>query len=280
MSRASMSLSRRVTLQRLATILAALAAWAAIGPMSAAEIEKKEGYGYDDTPFLPGSPWRVHDGKRPQPPMVDPGNAGATVQPSVPPADAIVLFDGKDLLQWDTDKTGGIEDGAINLAKTGELRTRRKFADCQLHVEWATPAEPDGDAMNWGNSGVLFLGKYELQIIESHDCRIYADGIAGSVYGQYPPLVNAARKPGQWQTFDVVFRAPKFDGDKLLKPACFTVLWNGLLVQDHQASLGPVKHRALATYDAKDTEGPIVLQYHHSAVRIRNVWVRTLAPQE
>ena len=152
---------------------------------------------------------------------------------------------------------------AINILKTGEIRTKRSFGDCQFHVEWATPAVADGDLMNWGNSGVFFLAQrkapisgmpgnqpdgHELQIIESHDSIIYADGIAGAIYGQTPPLVNVARKPGQWQTFDVVFTAPRFQGQKLVQPARFTVFWNGVLVQYHTASLGPTLHRTLATY--------------------------------
>jgi hypothetical protein len=123
------------------------------------------------------------------------------------------------------------------------------------------------------------LGKYELQIIESHDSKVYADGIAGAVYGQTPPLVNASRKPGQWQTYDIVFTAPKFDGEKLVQPAFFTVHWNGILVQNHTASLGPVRHRDVAVYDSRETAGPILLQNHGSAVRFRNVWVRPLTSE-
>ena len=247
--------------------------------LSAAEPAKpKVEYGYDDTPFLPNSPWRVHDRKRPQPPMMNPGTAGQTVQPAVPPSDAIVLFDGRDLSAWEGGKPEGIEDGCLNILKTGELRSKKRFGDCQVHVEWATPAKDDGGAMNWGNSGVLLLGKYEVQIIESHDSHIYADGNAGALYGQYPAMVNPARKPGQWQTFDIVFTAPKFDGEKLVKPAYFTVFYNGVLVQYHKASLGPMKHRVLATYDSRETTGPIALQQHGSAVRFRNIWVRPLKP--
>src|SRR5208283_3916355 len=112
---------------------------------------------------------------------------------------------------------------------TGELRTKREFGDCQLHVEWATPAVADGDAYIWGNSGVFLLGLYEIQIIESYAHQIYADGISGAIYGQYPPLVNASRKPGQWQSYDITCEAPRFDGGKLVKPAYFTVFWNGVL---------------------------------------------------
>jgi hypothetical protein len=234
--------------------------------------------GYTDTPRLPNSPWRVHDRDRPQPPMVEPG-ASVGDQPVAPPSDAVVLFDGKDLAQWDGGDPQGIEAGVINILKTGQIQTKKQFGDCQLHVEWATPEKRDGDVMTWGNSGVFMLGKYELQIFESHDAKLYADGIAGAIYGQTPPLVNASRKPGQWQTFDIVFTAPKFDGDKLAEPAYFTVYWNGILVHNHVASLGSTRHREVAIYDSHDTTGPILLQQHGSAVRFRNIWVRPLAAE-
>jgi hypothetical protein len=264
-------------------VIAAVAAVVLCGSScsSAAEPAKpKVEYGYDDTPFLPNSPWRVHDRKRPQPPMVDPGTAGQTVQPAEPPSDAIVLFDGKDLTQWQGGNEKGIEDGAINILKTGELTSKRHFGDCQVHVEWATPAVADGGAMTWGNSGVFLMGKYELQIIESHDSHIYADGNSGAIYGQFPPLVNPTRKPGQWQTFDIVFLAPKFDGGRLDKPAYLTVLYNGVLVQCHRAVLGSTGHRLLPKYDSTETTGPIRLQQHGSAVRFRNIWVRPLKLEE
>jgi hypothetical protein len=237
----------------------------------------EDGLGYTDTPRLPNSPWRVHDRRRPQPPMVAPGDK-AGQQPLAPPSDAVVLFDGKDLSQWEGGDPKGIEDGCINILKTGQIQTKRHFGDCQLHLEWATPKKPENN-MIWGNSGVFMLGKYELQILESHDSRIYADGIAAAVYGQTPPLVNAARKPGEWQSFDIVFTAPQFDGDKLLKPAYFTAHWNDVLVQNHTASLGPTRHREVATYDSRETTGPILLQQHGSAVRFRNIWVRPLIPE-
>ena len=239
----------------------------------------EEHFGYTDTPFLPNSKWRVHDKMRPQPPMVAPGR-----EPGNPPVDAIVLFDGKDLSEWKTANPAGIENGVINIAKTGGLTSRRDFGDCQLHVEWATPEKADGGPMNWGNSGVFFLGGdyvgHELQIIESHACRIYADGIAGAIYGQTPPLVNASRKPGQWQTYDIVFTAPRFDGKQLVRPAYFTVFWNGVLAQYHKASLGPTQHRRLTNYDSRIARGPIFLQHHGSAVRFRNIWVRPLKLDE
>jgi hypothetical protein len=158
--------------------------------------------------------------------------------------------------------------------------TKRHFGDCQFHVEWATPEKPDGGPMTWGNSGVLFLGKYEVQILESHDSHIYADGNAGAIYGQTPALVNASRKPGEWQSFEIIFLAPRFEGGKLLRPAYFTVFHNGVLVQYHKASLGPTMHREVATYNSRETTGPILLQAHGSAVRFRNVWVRPLKLEE
>lgn len=227
--------------------------------------------GYDDTPMLPDSQWRVHDRNRPQAPIVEPG-----AKPGDPPSDAIVLFDGHDVSHWEGLTAEAIEDGAINIVKTPGLTTKQEFGDCQLHIEWATPAEADGNAMNWGNSGVFFQGLYELQIIESKACHIYADGIAGAIYGQFPPLANPSRGPGQWQTFDAVFQAPRFEGEKLVEPARMTVFWNGVLVQYHQKILGATKHKMFPEYDQKIETGPLVIQQHHSAVRLRNIWIRPL----
>jgi hypothetical protein len=231
--------------------------------------------GFDDTPFLPNSPWRVHDRSRPQPPVLEPGETSAQ-----PPSDAIVLFDGKDLSQWEDAKGGvptGLEDGCINVLRSGDLFTKQKFGDCQLHVEWATPSQVDTKLRSWwGNSGVFFLAKYELQVTESRETRHKADGLPAAIYGQTPPLVNAARKPGQWQTYDVVFTAPRFDGDKLLEPACFTVFWNGVLAQYRTACMGTTRYKTVPKYDCHDVVGPIKLQQHGSAVRFRNIWVRPL----
>jgi hypothetical protein len=223
--------------------------------------------------LLAAGPGRCND-KLPQPPMVDPGR-----QPGAPPSDAIVLFDGKNLDQWTGGKPQGIEDGTFNIAKTGEVSTKRSFGDCQLHIEWQVPAKPDGGPMDWGNSGVFFLSNYELQIIESRQHQIYADGIAGAIYGQSPPLVNASLKPGEWESYDVVFTAPRFQGDKLLRPAYFTVFWNGVLVQNHQPS-APTPHAIKAVYTPHSMTAPITLQYHNSAVRFRNIWVRPLKAAE
>ena len=236
---------------------------------------EEDNLGFTDTPFLPNSPWRVHDRNRPQPPVIEPG---ATC--GLPPADAVVLFDGKDLSQWEGDRddlSAGVEDGSINILKAGELRSKEKFGDCQLHIEWATPATRDTERRFWwGNSGIFLLGKYELQVTESHANVHKADGQAGAIYGQTPPLANVARKPGEWQVYDVVFTAPRFDDDKLVSPAYFTVFWNGVLVQYHTACMGSTRYKTVPKYDCRDTVGPITLQQHGSAVRFRNIWVRRL----
>jgi len=253
-------------------ILAAGVCLLATAPFGLGEdLAQEQHYGYTDTPLLPGTQWRVSDINRPLPPVVDPG---PETPPIAPPSDAISLFDGKDLSQWRNVKDNALDNGVINVKKNGEISTKQEFGDCQIHVEWATPAQPDGDAMIWGNSGVFFLGRYEVQIIQT---RIYADGICGAIYAQTPPLVTAARKAGEWQTFDIIFTAPKFADKKLLQPAYFTVFWNGVLVQNHTASLGPTKHRALANYEDQTARGPIMLQSHGSAVRFRNIWVRPVS---
>ena len=231
--------------------------------------------GFTDTPFLPNSPWRVHDRNRPHPPVIEPGPRCGSA-----PSDAVILFDGKDLSRWESKKgdiLAGLEDGCLNILKTGDLVSKDKFGDCQLHIEWATPPKPDTKLHSWwGNSGVFFLGTYELQVTESRESLHKADGHAAAIYGQTPPLVNVARKPGEWQTYDVVFTAPRFDNDKLLEPAYFTVFWNGVLVQYHTACMGTTRYKTLPKYDCFDTVGPIKLQQHGSAVRFRNIWVRPL----
>ncbi|MDR0328309.1 MAG: DUF1080 domain-containing protein [Planctomycetaceae bacterium] len=234
--------------------------------------------GYTDTPLIPGSTWRVHDQTRPQPKIVAPGigDIGAT-----PPADAVVLFDGKNLNQWArTDGKpieGGIKDGAFDIVATGQLRTKQEFGDFQLHIEWRTPELKEGfDRMNQGNSGVLVMGGFEVQIIESKKSYIYADGNAGAIYGQFPPLVNPAREPMEWQSFDIFFTAPKFDGQTLKSPPFITLLYNGVLVQLHQQILGTASHREVPGRYPAVEKGPLVLQDHHSPVEFRNIWIRPL----
>ena len=238
--------------------------------------------GYEDTPFLPDQKWHVHDIKRPHPRVVTPGAEGR------PPSDAIVLFDGKDLSQWqsqgkrkDRGKIGDaawkVENGYVEVVGgTGDLVSKEKFGDSQIHVEWAAPAQADGSSQWRGNSGVLVMSRYEIQVLDSYDNPTYADGQAASIYGQWPPLVNASRKPGEWQAFDIVFEAPRFDGDKLAKPAYVTVFHNGVLAHHHQEIIGRMAHRVVGTYAPHGPEEPLALQDHDVPVRYRNIWVRRL----
>jgi hypothetical protein len=235
--------------------------------------------GYDDTPLLPGSTWRVHDSKRPPPPVVAPGTT-----PGAAPADAIVLFDGKDLSRWRTAKdepaAWRVENGYAEVGGgKGDIETRDEFGDCQLHLEFALPSPPKSESQGRGNSGVFFLGRYELQVLDSHENRTYADGQCAALYGQKPPLVNASRAPGEWQSYDVVFRGPRFADGKLARPASITAFHNGVLVQDHQALLGATAHRAVAAYAPHPPKGPLKLQDHGDPVRYRNVWIRPLADE-
>ncbi len=232
--------------------------------------------GYSDTPVITGSKWRVHDGDRPQPRVVTPGGASAS-----PPSDAVVLFDGSDLAQW-IGRDGGdaawkVENGYMEVNGTGDISTRAHFGDCQLHLEWATPEEVVGDSQGRGNSGVFLLGLYEIQVLDSFDNRTYADGSASAIYGQYPPLVNASRGPGEWQSYDVIFEAPSWDSGRLVKGAHLTVIHNGIVVHHRQRAVGPTGHRNLANYDTPHAvTGPLQLQDHGNPVRFRNIWMRRL----
>ncbi len=223
--------------------------------------------------------WSVHDPNRPQPPVVAPGPAGPAVPP---PADAVVLFDGRDLAQW-TDAKGQpsrwkLADGYMEVvAKTGSIKTVQTFGDCQLHVEWMAPLPAKGEGQGRGNSGVFLMGLYEVQVLDSYDNTTYADGMAASLYGQFPPDVNACRPPGEWQTYDIVFRRPRFDKEGgLLSPARMTVFHNGILVHDCRVLTGPTAHKARPPYKAHADRLPISLQDHGDPVRFRNIWVRDL----
>jgi hypothetical protein len=233
--------------------------------------------GYDDTPMLPGLPFHVHDPKRPHPPVVTPA-----AQVGGAPSDAIVLFDGKDLSQWQASKGNWkVADGYFQVVPgAGDLATKQKFGDVQLHVEWAAPAEVRGTSQNRGNSGIYLQGRYEVQVLDSYQNPTYADGQAGALYGQWPPLANATRKPGEWQSYDIVFEAPKFEGGKLVKPAYATVFLNGVLLHNHKELMGPTVHRALAKYTVQPAEDSLVLQDHQQPVRYRNIWIRRLSPYD
>jgi hypothetical protein len=239
--------------------------------------------GYDDTPMQPNGKWRVHDGTRPQPPVVVP--AAPVEPPMPPPADAIVLLgSGGDLGAWQmTDgsaPTWLMQSGVLQVGK-GVLQTKQEFTDFQLHVEFSTPAEVKGDSQGRGNSGVFLLGKFEVQILDSYNNLTYPDGQAAAMYGQYPPLVNASRRPGEWQTYDIVFSAPRFDATGAVeKPAIVTVLHNGVLVHDGTAFWGPTRHRSVLPYAPDMARGPIALQDHANPVRFRNIWIRPLRPYD
>ncbi|HYO82182.1 MAG TPA: DUF1080 domain-containing protein [Bryobacteraceae bacterium] len=238
--------------------------------------------GYTDTPIIPGQKWRVHGAERPRPVKVR-AKVGEV------PSDAIVLFDGKDLSKWVTVKQGNkevapewkVQDGVLEIVPlTGRLRTKEKFGDIQLHVEWQIPKGSQDAGQGRGNSGIEIMGRYEIQVLESHDNLTYADGQAASIYGQYPPLVNASSPEGEWNVYDIFFEAPKFDGEKLVKPAHVTVVHNGVLVHHRQEILGPAIHRRNTMYRAHEPEEPLSLQDHKRTVRYRNIWVRRLKPYD
>ncbi len=204
--------------------------------------------------------------------VVDPGT------PDGAPSDAIVLFDGKDLSQWHAEDGGParwkVENGCAQVNGTGSIFTRQEFGACQLHVEFATPAQVEGNGQDRGNSGVYLQGRYEMQVLDGYHNKTYNDGQIGAFYGNFAPLVNAARKPGEWQAYDIVFHPPKLAADgKTVEPGSFTVLLNGVLVQDHV----PVKSSttAAAFHDIVP-KGPLVLQDHGHPVRYRKVWIRPL----
>lgn len=202
------------------------------------------------------------------------------IKPGPPPSDAIVLFDGKNLSQWQGEKGSPakwklVDGGAMEVNASGSIRTRQEFGDCQLHVEWATPGEVKGEGQGRGNSGVYLQGRYEIQVLDSYNNKTYFDGQAGSFYGNAAPLVNASRPPGEWQTYDIIYHAPKLGTDgKTVVHGSFTVLHNGVLVQDHT----PVKGEATSSADFKGiaAKGPLVLQDHGNPVRYRNIWIRLL----
>jgi hypothetical protein len=226
--------------------------------------------------------WKVHDKDRPLPPVVTPGTASTPETVGKAPADAVVLFDGKDLSRW-AHKDGSaarwkVESGYFEVVpKTGEIHTREAFGDCQLHVEFAEPIPPKGESQERGNSGVFLMGLYEIQVLDSYENKTYADGQASAVYGQYPPLVNASRPPGQWQSYDIVFHGPRFSQDgTLTRPARVTVLHNGVLVQDNVELTGPTAHGERPAYKPTPEKLPLALQDHGNPVRYRNVWIRSL----
>jgi len=223
----------------------------------------------------------IHSLTRPQPPVVDPGPMPGMRKP---PVDAIVLFDGTSLVGWHSADSSGqparwkVADGYMEVvAGAGNIATTRGFGDVQLHIEWMAPTPAHGDGQERGNSGVFLMGIYEVQVLDSYQNTTYADGQAGAIYGQYPPLVNASRPPGEWQTYDIVFHRPRFDANGgVTSKARMTILHNGVLVQDNVTLTGPTAHKRRPPYAKHADRLPLILQDHGDPVRFRNIWVREI----
>lgn len=232
--------------------------------------------GFQDTPLQPDRRWHVHDPARPQPPIVTPGNFS---EEATPPSDAVVLFGGRDLSEWRDKKTGGpalwpIADGAATSTK-GDIVTAKEFGDVQFHLEFREPTPAKGEGQGRGNSGVFFMDRYEVQILDCYGNKTYADGSTAALYGQHPPLANACRPPGQWETYDIIFTVPHFSSDgKVVEPARATVILNGVVVQNHQAFRGATNWRSPGRYTPHGPTGPLSLQFHNNAVSFRNIWIR------
>ncbi len=224
-----------------------------------------------------GYRWKVHDPERPRPRLVTPGRAAGDA-----PGDAIVLFDGRSLDAWRADDGSAarwtVRDGFMQTVPgAGAVTSARAFGDMQLHLEWATPSPPVGSGQDRGNSGVIIMGRYEVQVLDSHDNTTYADGQAAAIYGQHPPLVNASRAAGEWQSYDIIFRRPRFTrGGSLVSPARMTVFHNGVLVQDNAELWGGTNWLQFDAYERHADSLPITLQDHDHPVRYRNIWVRPL----
>ncbi|WP_247594756.1 DUF1080 domain-containing protein [Sphingopyxis sp. PAMC25046] len=250
---------------------------AAVAAVSPAAAEEKPGF--KDTPMLPGGKWHVHDSDRPHPTVVTPGTV-----PGAPPSDATVLFDGTSLDAWQPQATPWIvKDGAATSVPRADgkgenaLVSKQSFGDVQLHLEFASPNPPSKTSQDRGNSGIWFMQRYEIQILDGYRNPTYADGTVGSIYAWKPPLVNPSRAPGEWQSYDIIFERPHFASNgKLVRPAYITAFLNGVLVQNRQPWLGSTVWRKVATYEAHGDAAPIQLQDHHSPVSFRNIWVRPL----
>lgn len=205
----------------------------------------------------------------PEPKVVDPG------PPGKPPSDAVVLFDGEDLSAWKGADKWTVKEGEAICG--GELISKQPFGDCQLHLEWLIPADVEGEGQDRCNSGVYLMGRYEVQILDSYKNKTYFDGQAGAVYKQRPPLVNASRKPGEWQTYDIIFKAPRFDDKgKLQQPAYITLLHNSVLVHDHFEIMGNTFWSKPPRYKAHPPKLPLKIQYHGAPIHFRNIWIREL----
>lgn len=253
------------------------------GPAAVLDPDTNFVIGYSGTPLLPDSRWRVHDPDRPRPPAVELETGVFTP----PPSDAIVLFDGADLSEWTMANEGAtewvVENGAMRVprnpsgAPSADILTRRSFGDMQLHIEWRTPATVVSGSQGRGNSGVFLMGRYEVQVLDSYENATYADGQASALYGVKPPLINASLPPGEWQSYDMIFEAPRFDeSGEVVSPAYVTVFHNGVLTQLRTAFLGTSTHQTILPYQQHEPKGPLRLQDHGDPIEFRNIWVREL----
>ncbi len=216
--------------------------------------------------YLNGIKWET-------PKVIKPG-----ANPSDPPSDAVILFDGKDLSHWNGADKWKIEDGVLIEGK-GDITSKDAFGDCQLHIEWSAPTPPTGSGQGRGNSGIFFMNTYELQVLDSFNNETYADGQAGAIYKQTPPMVNAMKAPGEWNVYDVIFIAPRFNDDGTLKsPAYVTAFHNGAVILNHFELLGDTPYHRPPEYKKHPATGPIRLQDHGNPVRFRNIWVRPITP--
>lgn len=255
-------------------LLAAPLAFGQVPEKNERQPEQTSIEGFTDTPMQPppNQQWHIHDPNRPQPEVAKPKYKG---KPVPPPKGTTVLFDGTSLNKW-SNKNWKLENGAMIASSPGDTLSTELFGDGHYHVEWMVPAGLKGFDQKQGNSGVFIMNRYEIQVLNCWANRTYPDGTTGAVYGQTPPLVNACRKPGEWQTFDVIFFAPVFEGDKLVKSPRVTVFHNGLLAQFNEEIRGETNHRVLPQFKAKLNRGPVKLAGHHCPVRFRNIWVRPL----
>jgi Domain of Unknown Function (DUF1080) len=260
-------------------LVAAMALAAVETPGIAAAKSVQEDAGQADAPTLPGGRWKVHDPDRPQPPVITPGSASGMA-----PSDAVVLFDGGSIDAWTvTGRPWIVQDGVMTVPPFEQgkapsaLISRQAFGDIQLHLEFRMPNPPQEKGQHRGNSGIFFMGRYELQILDGYRNPTYADGTVGAIYGWNPPLVNPSRMPGEWQSYDVIFERPRFAADgSLRRPAYVTAFLNGVLVQNRQAFLGATVWNKIAKYEAHGDAAPLQLQDHASPVSFRNIWVRPL----
>jgi hypothetical protein len=214
--------------------------------------------------YLNGIKWTA-------PAIVTPG-----AQNAEPPSDAVVLFDGKDKSQWNNADSWEVKEGVLICGKS-EIRSKAEFGDCQLHIEWSAPTPPKGSGQGRGNSGVFMMGRYELQVLDSFDNLTYFDGQAGAIYKQTPPMANAMRRPGEWNTYDIIWTCPKFKEDGTLDtPAYITAVHNGVLILNHFQLLGDTPFNRPPQYKAHPSKGPIAIQDHGNPVRFRNIWIREI----